>query len=81
MAQNECKKKEGTAISDEVADALILSSFPGITPWNIGKLTMRQYNSLLNQAINMRNFKMGEKFEMLTYLDKQKQLRKELEEL
>jgi hypothetical protein len=29
----------------------------------------------------MRNFKMGEKFEMLTYWDKQKQLRKELEEL
>jgi len=29
----------------------------------------------------MRNFKMGEKFEMQTYWDKQKQLKKELEDL
>ena len=29
----------------------------------------------------MRNFKMGEKFEMQTYWDKQKQLRKELRDL
>jgi len=29
----------------------------------------------------MRNFRMGEKFEMMTYWDKQKQLREELKEL
>lgn len=60
---------------------MILYTFPGITPWNIGKLTIRQYNSLLNQCINMRNLHLGEKFEWLTYWDQQKKIKEELKDI
>lgn len=67
-------------MSGEIADALILHTYPGLNPFNLGKITQRQYDILLKQSFNLKNFDINGKLEYETEYDKRKRLQLEWKE-
>lgn len=59
----------------------MLSTYPAYSIENIGQMTARQYESLLVQAVNIKNWQAGEKLELLTTKEKQRAAENEYKEL
>jgi len=46
----------------------------------LGKLSVREYNSLLSQSYNLKNFDINGKLETETFQDKQARLKEEIKQ-
>ena len=60
-----------------MADALLCHTYNGITPFNIGKLTIREYRVYVVQAFNLKNFDINGKLEYETPAEKRGRIKKE----
>lgn len=58
-----------------------MSTYPAYKLDELGGLTMREYNDLLQQVTNMRNFKLGEKIEPRTPRDEAKLAEQQFERM